>query len=448
MVKEPLSEEMLAKIFKTNSQNPEKLIKREDKNHEFKESYSNGNMASYLKTMASFANNDGGYIVFGITDSPRLLKGLDEKAYKQFDELSVEKLTQLLNEHFAPSIEWTNCIYQFRGKYYGIIYVYSSKNKPVICKKARDAQNSKYTLKESDIYYRYSGRSERIKYPELHHIIEEKRKAEERQWLHFMMKAAKIGVENASLLDLSRGEIQEGGNKIILDEDLLQKVRFIKEGHFVERYGAPTLRLIGEFQTIGTGKVVYQGTRKVIRAIEQTDIIESFLKDELVENPADYIKRICSSTTGNLPVFYYMNIVNMTQEDAVKIVEETTVRGTAKKTILRRLQAFKPIATKQFPEKETETVKTRKAYYKGWIQESIGLMDNVDELKQCLAALLYVNPELVRDHIAFIKEKLLELYKHFYESLDSTTAGVLREALCYVDSATYFSGQQDKEVKS
>ena len=89
MVKEPLSESVLAKIFKTSPQNPEKLIKREDKNHEFKESYNNGSMASYLKTMAAFANNDGGYIVFGITDSPRLLKGLDEKGYKVMDCIQV-----------------------------------------------------------------------------------------------------------------------------------------------------------------------------------------------------------------------------------------------------------------------------------------------------------------------------------------------------------------------
>lgn len=448
MVKEPLSEEMLGKIFKTSSQNPEKLIKREDKNHEFKESYNNCNMATYLKTLASFANNDGGYIVFGITDSPRLLKGLDEKAYKQFDELSVEKLTQLLNEHFAPSIEWTSCIYQFRGKHYGVIYVYSSKNKPVVCTKTRDAQNNKYALKESDIYYRYSGKSERIKYPELHNIIEDKRKSEEKQLIHFMMKATKIGVENACLLDLNNGEIQEGGNKIILDEDLLQKVCFIKEGHFVERYGAPTLRLIGNFETISTGKVVYQGTRKVIRAIEQTDLIESFLKNEHVENPTDYIKRICSSTTGNLPVFYYMNIANMTQEDAINIVNKTTVRGIAKKTILRRLQEFKPIEMKLFPEKETETVRIRKSYSKGWQQESIGLLENGNELKHCLTSLLYVSPNLVRNHVLFIKEKLLEFYKLFYESMDSTTASVFREALCYVDNATYFGSQQNKEVRS
>ena len=35
-----------------------------------------------MKTMAAFANNSGGYIVFGISDSPRTAKGLSEKSLK------------------------------------------------------------------------------------------------------------------------------------------------------------------------------------------------------------------------------------------------------------------------------------------------------------------------------------------------------------------------------
>ena len=437
-MKEPLAEEKLSKIFKTSSQNPYKLIKREDKNHEFKEAYNNANMASYLKTMAAFANNDGGYIIFGVTDSPRTLKGLDDRGYKQFDELSIEKLTQLLNDHFAPCIEWINCIYQYKEKFFGIIYVYASKNKPVICKKSRDSNNNKYALKESDIYYRYSGRSERIKYSELYKIIDDKRKSEEKQWLHFMMRAAKIGVENASILDLSKGEIQEGGNKLVLDEELLQKVRFIKEGHFVEKYGAPTLRLIGDVQTIETGKVVYQGARKMIRAIEQTDIIEMFLNDEKVENPNDYIKRICSSTTGNLPVFYYIDIANITRENALKIVEDTTARGTAKKTLLRKLKSFTPITTKVFSENETETIRIRKNYCSQWAQGAIEIIDDVTDLKHCLVAITYLEPQIIKNHILFIKQKLLEFYKQYYETSNSTMAGVFRDAICYVDSVMYF----------
>lgn len=65
---DPLSEDVLSKIFKTSLSQPDMLIKREDKNHEFKESFNMASMAMYFKTIAAFANNDGGYLIFGVKD--------------------------------------------------------------------------------------------------------------------------------------------------------------------------------------------------------------------------------------------------------------------------------------------------------------------------------------------------------------------------------------------
>lgn len=175
----PLDENELFKIFKTSAKYPDRLIKREDKNHEFKASFNMANAAMYLKTIAAFANNEGGYIIFGVQDKPHTMLGLDEKALGRFSSLPVEKFTQLFQEYFAPDIEWTNCIYEYKSLSFGIIYIYPAKVKPVICKKLYDGgNNSKYSLKESDIYYRYGGRTERIKYPELQRIIDEKRAIE------------------------------------------------------------------------------------------------------------------------------------------------------------------------------------------------------------------------------------------------------------------------------
>ena len=83
---------------------------------------------------------------------------------------------------------------------FGVIYVYPLARKPCICKKHYDALNTKYSLKEGDIYYRYGGRSERIRYAELTSIIDEARRNEERQWINFAKKAVRIGVSNAALL--------------------------------------------------------------------------------------------------------------------------------------------------------------------------------------------------------------------------------------------------------
>ena len=430
----PLDENELFKIFKTSTKYPDRLVKREDKNHEFKTSFSMANIAMYMKTIAAFANNEGGYIIFGVQDKPHVMLGLNEKALEHFSTLPVEKLTQQLQEYFAPDIEWTNCIYEYRSLSFGIIYIYPAKVKPVICKKSNDGGNNpKYALKESDIYYRYGGRTERIKYPELQRIIDEKRAKEEHQWLRFLINASRIGVENACILDISKGEISGGGGKIIIDEDLLKKISFIKEGEFVERGGTPTLRLVGDVQTIETGKMVVAATRNVVKAIAQTDIIEAFLKSEQVSNPLEYIKRICSSTSGNLPVYYYLRMCGKSRDAVIAELETITIRGTAKKTLIERLKGEKVLVTRQFPSKETAASQGRKRNVLLWMAESLSETP-VDEkdARYCIEALQFLDVAQIKAHESYIREKLLALYKQYYESSNTVLAQIIRTSICYL----------------
>lgn len=88
----------------------------------------------------------------------------------------MKEFTKNLCDYFAPEIQWTSATYEFLNKQFGIIYVYELENKPAICKKAYDSKDDKYSLKEGDIYYRYGGRSEKVRYPELNQIIDRQRK--------------------------------------------------------------------------------------------------------------------------------------------------------------------------------------------------------------------------------------------------------------------------------
>ena len=233
-MKDPLSREILTGIFRTSPKDPTRIINREGITIEFKESYNHGSMAQYFKTIAAFANNSGGYILFGVGDKPRRLIGLKDKSLTQFEELCVEEFTKNLLDYFSPEITWEHCTFEYRDMSFGVIYIYPLVRKPCICKKSHDEQNAKYSLKEGDIYYRYKGRSERIRYSELFAIIDESRKNEERQWLNFAKKSIRIGVSNAALLDLKSGHLSGSNGSVIIDGELLKKLLLSKKENLLK----------------------------------------------------------------------------------------------------------------------------------------------------------------------------------------------------------------------
>ena len=219
---------------------------RESSLLEFKESFNLGSMDEYAKTMAAFANNRGGIIIFGVKDNPRIPIGIRKE---KFDNIKQEKVTGYLIEHFSPEIEWDIGITEVDGRHFGYISVLESHNKPIICKKNNG------DLKSGEIYYRYRGQSRKIEFSELRKIIDEIRENEKKLWMKHIEKIAQIGPKNIAFIDLLRGNIETqnlNGNKFIIDKSLLndlkEKVKFVEEGKFSEKEGLPTLKLIGEVQ--------------------------------------------------------------------------------------------------------------------------------------------------------------------------------------------------------
>lgn len=86
----PLSSEKLSELFILNKEK-NKLIKRESVTLEFKESFNYGSMAMYFRTIASFANRNGGYIIFGVKDKPREPIGLKESKLKKKKDRKYER---------------------------------------------------------------------------------------------------------------------------------------------------------------------------------------------------------------------------------------------------------------------------------------------------------------------------------------------------------------------
>ncbi len=91
----PFTPEVLAEIFKTSPEAPDRLLSRESGRLEFKESYNWNSWPEYARTLAGFANADGGFIIFGVGDRPRRLKGLRSNAFEEEDP---GRTTEYLND--------------------------------------------------------------------------------------------------------------------------------------------------------------------------------------------------------------------------------------------------------------------------------------------------------------------------------------------------------------
>lgn len=244
-----------------NEQNFQELIEADDSNRlkhrentklEFKANYNKNDLILYAKTMAAFANRRGGYIVFGVGDNPRKADGMSNN---NFDSIDNKDISQILNTHFSPAIEYEVHSFIDNDKKFGIFEIYESENKPIVCIKTEGKKENKPIVSEGDIFYRYSGRSERIKYPDLKTILDDNIKIERQKWMEHIEKIATIGVKNVKMLDLVRGEVLlDNGKNIVVDKELLRNIKFVEEGKFVEKDGAPALRLIGEIQN---GELVY-----------------------------------------------------------------------------------------------------------------------------------------------------------------------------------------------
>lgn len=224
------------------------LFRREGQELEFKEQFNLSGLADYFRDFAAFANNRGGLLIFGVKDTPRLPTGLSKNSLEHFNKVDPEKITGFLLEVFSSDIRWEQATFQLNENYFGVFQIEESISKPVIAKKD---EGKDQCIKNGEIYYRYGGRTQKIQYAELQNIIERRVEQNNRQWLDLMSKIGKAGPQNAAILDTERALIEKDDSKVlVMDENLARKIKFIKEGEFVEKRGATTLKLVGDIVPI------------------------------------------------------------------------------------------------------------------------------------------------------------------------------------------------------
>ena len=240
-----------------------RLFHREGQELEFKEQFNLAGLADYFRDFAAFANNRGGPLIFGVTDSPRRPVGLSATALEQFEKIDAERITGFLIETFSQQIGWEQGTFEINGATFGVFYVSPARDKPVI---ARCDEGKQQTIRNGDIYFRYAGRTQRIQFAELESLISHRIEQNNQHWMDLVKKIGTAGPQNAAILDTERSLLQKHEAQIlVVDDALAKKLRFIKEGQFTEKKGTTALKLVGDVLPVETVEVVRRVRENLIR---------------------------------------------------------------------------------------------------------------------------------------------------------------------------------------
>ncbi len=239
------------------------LFHREGQELEFKEQFNLAGLADYFRDFAAFANNRGGYLIFGIKDSPRTTTGLSEASLDQFNKIDPEKITGFLLEIFSSGIEWEQAVIEIEGQQFGVFRIREAHTKPVIAKKD---EGKDQIIKNGEIYYRYGGRTQKILSAELQNMIVRRVEQNNKHWVNLIEKIARAGPQNAAILDTEHALIAKGDtNILLLDDALAEQLKFVKEGEFAQKEGATTLKLVGDVVPVDKVEVIRKVKENLVR---------------------------------------------------------------------------------------------------------------------------------------------------------------------------------------
>lgn len=134
-----------------------------------------------------------------------------------------------------------------------MLRVNEATSKPIICRKTQGK-----ILREGAVYYRYRGETKEIRYAELASILDHEKDKEKKLWMDHIQKIGSVGPANIHILDTANGLMNIGTSSVLIDNSVIEQIKFIREGHFVEKEGAPALKLIGEVAgVLNQDRIIY-----------------------------------------------------------------------------------------------------------------------------------------------------------------------------------------------
>lgn len=310
----PISESALSQMLKIKEGTSNCLDIKESDTFECKENF-NADAGTLVKPLVSFANNKGGYILYGVKDAIWEVVGLTKKKISDFEAWDLERLSGTLFDYAGCGLSVEKTTFNIAEKTIGVLYVHRATKRPIIMNK----QNGE--ISTGQIYYRYPSMNRLIGSVELDAIIEDRVNSIISTTLSkHIQNIIKNGIENTAILNLKTGEVEGKSGNFVIDETLLPKIQFIKEGEFVETKGAPALKLMGDLHPITTVAEV-EVEKEVEKSITIKGVIEAFVKQTVIAAPLEYIKTIALDNGKWMPIHYFIKKSKKNNEEIKEYLE-------------------------------------------------------------------------------------------------------------------------------
>ena len=425
-IEQPFSSEKLEDLFQATANDNGYLLQSEIYDVEYKRNYNGNSRVKYARIMAGFANNEGGYIIFGVDDSTREPVGMSNNS---FDNLTTEDIGKGLNNIFAPAINFRKFVHVINGKRYGLLYTYEAKAKPII---AYSNAGNDGIIRNGDIFYRYGAEIERIRYPELASIVEKRQEQQLNRWLEFMQEVARIGVDNVRLFNMLDGTISSSEGQVVLSEELLNQINFIDKGNFDEIEGQPALSIINEAKPLPAPLV--EPTRIVDKPtfITILDVYRVFLEQQTVEVPLEYLKVVCHGTSKFVPIYFYIQQANLSLKEAEDFLKTQLTRSRSRDGIVERLKS--DAIGKPLVYKTTSSTSNKCQQYKQIIiRDAFKAGIPVSDVKFALKAVRMLNHDEVIAHAKQIFSVLQMWFAQYFTDKTLKLDTELKNTICYLD---------------
>lgn len=333
---DPIGPATLAKLLATEAG---KLKASEYDQLEFKVSFSfaENTFSKIVRAMAALANHRGGYILCGIEDGSGRVRGLPARDPFNCD---LARWAQVLKGCLMPVPVFERIITEVDGMIIGVLYVEPAENKPVLATKTFGDK-----VKDGAVYFRYPGQSTAIGYGEMVTLLAERDRHAQRGLLNHLNIFAERSPADLALIDLKEGRLVDSFKPIPLSSDIISRLNLIKQGEFVEKEGAPAVRLIGD-ATAASGPAVPEIVRGFV---SDTALMRNFAKRLPVAEPDQYFLAAINSTSEWLPMLRWMREAGISKEQAIVLIESEGLTPTKRSRSLGRLRGERSAYAQEAP---------------------------------------------------------------------------------------------------